>query len=67
MILHNMGLPKAHFFLLGSLIPPKVHFGGSEGDRMKQALADNYRTGPSSLPSYLFTNIIIPIKHAVQH
>ena len=33
-----MGLPKVHFFLLGSLIPPKVHFGGSEGNEMSKLL-----------------------------
>ena len=31
-----MGLPIVHFFLLGSLIPPKVHFGGSEGNEMSK-------------------------------
>ena len=30
MIPHQMGLPKVHYFLLGSLIPPKDHFGGAD-------------------------------------
>lgn len=33
-----MGLPIVHFFLLGSLIPPKVHFWGSEGNEMSKLL-----------------------------
>ena len=31
-----MGLPIVHFFLLGSLIPPKVQFGGSKGYEMSK-------------------------------
>lgn len=38
MIPHKMDLPIVHFFLLGSLIPPKVHFWGSEGNKMSKLL-----------------------------
>ena len=31
-----MGLPKAQLFSWGSLIPPKVHFWGSEGNEMSK-------------------------------
>ena len=36
MIPHKIGLPKAQLFSWGSLIPPKVHFGGSEGNEMSK-------------------------------
>ena len=38
MIPHKMGLPKAQLFSWGSLIPPKVHFWGSEGNEMSKLL-----------------------------